>query len=131
MVLVKDRPVGVSIMSLMVALVGMLGLMLSLSFVLRVYVLESVEGLTGMSVGLCLFGFLYILLAYGLWTMRSWVRIFAIGLLVIMTTSGLFDTARNEILHLGTVVVFGLAFVTNLAVLLVLFRPVNIDRADV
>ena len=131
MVIVKSRTVGVSIMALMVALVGMLGLMLSLSFVLRIYVLESVDGFTGLAVGLFIFGFLYICLAFGLWAMRSWVRTFAIALLVIVTTAGLLDTARNEILHLGTVVVFGLAFVTSLAVVLLLYRPGTNDRTEV
>jgi hypothetical protein len=130
MTLVKNRTVGVSITALIVSLVGMLGLMLSMSFVLRNIAHDSTDGFTSLAVALSLFGLLYILLAYGLWTMRSWVRIFAIVLLVVMTIAGLFDTARNEIMHLGTVVIFGLAFVTNLAVVLVLYGSGTGSRFD-
>ena len=117
----ETRPVGASLLALMICLVGLLGLMLSGSLVLRFDLEQSLRGQGALAIGLFVFGLTYLVLAFGIWTMRSWTRKFAMTLLLVMTIAGLMDATGNEMMHLSTVLVFGLAFVSNLAVVLALY----------
>ena len=107
----------------MVALVSALVLMLSLSLVLRTVIFESFDGLEALATGLFVFGVFYLVLAYGLWSLRKWTRKLAFVLLPAVTIAGIVDSIGNEVMSLGTMLVFGLAFVTNIVVILALHRP--------
>jgi uncharacterized membrane protein (DUF2068 family) len=102
-------------LALMNALVGLLGLMFSLSLVLRAQIYESYEGLYLLAGGMAAFGALYLVLAYGLWMLRRWFRMFAIISLPVMAIGSLLNMQGNKVMVLGTVLIFFLAFVTHLA----------------
>ena len=113
-----ERPVGISLLALMCALVGLLGGMFSLSLVLRAQIYESFDGLDALAAGMALFGALYLVLAWGLWGLRRWLRKLAIVSLPIMAIGSLLNMQGNEVMVLGTVLIFFLAFVTHLAVII-------------
>ena len=113
-----ERPIGISLLALMNTLVGLLGVMFSLSLVLRAQIYESYEGLFWLAGGMAAFGFLYLVLAYGLWTLRSWLRLFAIISLPVMAIGSLLNMQGNKVMVLGTVLIFFLAFVTHLSVII-------------
>ena len=117
----ESRPIVMSLLALMISLVGMLALMLSGSLLLRFNLEQTFNDQGMLAIGLAVFGFLYFALAYGLWAMRGWRRNFSVALFIVMTIAGLVDATGNEVMHLSTVLVFGLAFVSNLAVILALY----------
>lgn len=123
------RPVGISLLALMTSLVSLLALMLSFSLLLR-SVMPGAHGgdasLTLMS-GLAIFGMAYAVQAWALWTLRRWTRAFALALLALVTVAGLVESGRNDVMALGTMLVFGLAFLTSLVLLLAL-HPRHIRR---
>ena len=114
------RPVGVSMLAMMTLLVSLLALMLSFSLWLRMLMSDTFVANEGLIAGLALFGVAYGIQAWALWTLRRWARVFTMVLLLLMTVAGLAETARNEVLALGTMLVFGLGFVTSLVAILVL-----------
>lgn len=111
----ESRPVGVSMLALMNALVGLLGMMFSLSLVLRAQIYESYEGLYLFAGGMAVFGALYLVLAYGLWMLRRWFRMFAIISLPVMAIGSLLNMQGNKVMVLGAVLIFFLAFLTHMA----------------
>ena len=114
------RPVGVSLLAMMMLLVALLALMLSFSLWLRMQISETFTADVALIAGLFLFAQAYAVQAWALWTLRRWVRVFTMVLLLLVTVAGLAETARNDVLALGTMLVFGLAFVTSLVAILVL-----------
>jgi uncharacterized membrane protein (DUF2068 family) len=110
-------------LSLLTALVGILGLMLSLSLVLRAFIFEPFEGLPVLAAGLLIFGSAYLVLAFGLWTLKSWVKLFGLVLLGLVLVTGVLDIVNSDVLALGRTMVFGLAVMTNIAVFMTLSLP--------
>ena len=98
-------------------------LMLSLSLVLRAVNFESFDGLEAQATGLFVFGVFFLVLVYGLWSLRKWTRTLAFVLLPTVTIAGIVDSMGNDVMSLGSILVFGLTFVTNIVVILALQRP--------
>ena len=119
----EKRPVMASMLALMAVLIGLLGLMLSLSLVLRSSFDESAEGLLAPAVVLSLFAMAYLVLAYGLWTSRRWTRTFCIVLLGLVMFVGVGDILANEVMALDRTLLIGLAFLVNIAVFMALQLP--------
>lgn len=118
-----SRTIGVSLLSLVTLLIGILGLMLSLSLLLRAYIFETFEGLPLLAAGLLILGCAYLVLAYGLWRLKSWVRQYCLGLLVLVLMTGVVDIARSDVLAVGRTMVFALAVVVNIVVFMALQLP--------
>ena len=110
-------------LALMTLLVALLTLMLSFSLWLRGEISDVYSADPALLAGLATFGLAYGLQAWAVWTLRRWARAFTVALLVCVTIAGLLDTARNEVLALGTVLVFGLGFVCSVVALLVTQPP--------
>ncbi|NNE05830.1 MAG: hypothetical protein HKN15_08930 [Xanthomonadales bacterium] len=117
------RPVGVSLLAMMALLVALLALMLSFSLWLRMQISDTFTADIGLIAGLFLFAQAYALQAWVLWTLRRWARMYTLALLMLVTLAGLAEAARNELLALGTMLVFGLGFVTGIVALLVVHPP--------
>ena len=86
-------------------------------------IFESFDGLEALATGYFVFGVFYLILAYGLWSLRKWTKKAAFVLLPAVTIAGTVDSMGNEVMSLGSILVFGLAFVTNIVVVLALHRP--------
>lgn len=117
------RPVGIALLALMTLLVALLALMLAFSLWLRGQISETYSADAILLAGLTLLGLAYGVQAYGLWRLRRWTRPWVIAVLGLATIAGLAEAARNELLAMGTMVVFGLGFVTSLVTLLALHAP--------
>lgn len=113
-----SRTVGISLLALMTLLVGLLALMLSFSLWLRGQISDSYSADVILLAGLALFGVAYGVQAYALWRLRRWTRRWVVAVFGLATIAGLAEAARNELLAMGTMVVFGLGFVTSLGALL-------------
>lgn len=117
------RGAGLALLALMTLLVALLALMLSFSLWLRATVSEQPVVDPVLVAGLAVLGVAYGIQAWAVWTFRRWTRVYIAGLLLVLTLAGLAEAGRNELLALGTVLVFGLAFVTSATGLLALHAP--------
>lgn len=125
-----SRTVGISLLALMTLLVALLALMLAFSLWLRGQISDSYSADAILLAGLTLLGIAYGVQAYGLWRLRRWTRRWVVAVLGLATLAGLAEVARNEVLAMGTMVVFGLGFVTSLVALLALHPPSARARFD-
>lgn len=124
----ESRPVGISLLALMTLLVALLAIMLSFSLWLRGQLATGYTPDGVLLAGLAALGIAYAIQAYGLWRLRWWTRRWIVAVLGLATLAGLAETARNEVLAMGTVVVFSLGFVTSLGALLATHSPASRAR---
>lgn len=92
------RPIGVTILAVLAAIAGVLGLLGSLAFF---GLLASASGLF-MMIGLLtlVMSVLYLVLAYGLWTLQPWAWMLGIGLSavsIVLTLLGLVQGTQEMI----------------------------------
>jgi peptidoglycan/LPS O-acetylase OafA/YrhL len=117
---------GLSILALITALVGLLSLFMVGSLAL----IGSGENLpvrTGTTVATMVLGLGYLLLAWSLWSRRAWTRLLSLALLGAALVAGILQTVQAERMDLGMTLVFVLAVAVNVAVVMTLFLPANRD----
>ncbi|NIP18918.1 MAG: hypothetical protein GWM87_12745 [Xanthomonadales bacterium] len=117
----EDRPIGISILALITALAGVLGLFLAGSMLL----IGTGASWAASVIPLLLLGPGYLLLAWTLWSRRNWSRSLAYALLGAVLVAGLASGSPAERMDLGMTVVLVLAAAVNIAVVMALFLPAN------
>lgn len=116
--------IGISILALATALVGLLGLFLAGAELLIGRLSVQPVGLRA-TVAPSAVGLAYLVLAYALFTLRAWAPWLALVLLVASLLGSLLSTVRVERMDLGLLLVFMLAIATSMAVIMALFLPSN------
>ena len=112
----NQRTVGTSILAILTAQAGLLALLLSGSVFLQATAdSSSMEwGLKGFM--MLLIGIAYLALAYGLWTLQSWTRLYSFVTLAIVLVTGIFNTMDDKLLDLGFVLVFFICCAVNFVI---------------
>jgi hypothetical protein len=113
----NQRTIGASILAILTAQVGVLALMLSGSVFL-----QSISDVYNMAWGakglmMLLLGLAYLVLAYALWVLRSWTRLYSYLTLVITLVAAIINTLENKILDLGFVLVFFMCCSLNFCII--------------
>ena len=116
--------IGIFILALATALVGLLGLFLAGAELLIGRLSVQPVGLRATVVPSAV-GLAYLVLAYALFTVRAWAPWLALVLLVASLLGSLLSTVRVERMDLGLLLVFMLAIATSMAVIMALFLPSN------
>jgi len=119
----QERPIGISILSVLCILVGLLGLFAMASYFLIGSVKGELETWLRPAVVMLALCVLYLVLAAGLWKLRSWARWFAPGLLLVLTGAAMQELTQSEILDLAAALMFLLAGAANMAVIAWLRQP--------
>ena len=113
----NQRSVGISILALLTAQVGLLALLFSGSVFLKTSVNATVSEWDSAEMLMLLIGIAYLVLAYGLWTLQRWTRLYAIVTLAAVLVAGILNTMDNKLMDLGAVLVFSICWSVNIVVI--------------
>ena len=119
------RSIGTSILAILTVQVGVLALMLSGSvFLQSTSAAHSMDwGIKGLM--MLLLGLAYLVLAYGLWALQSWARIYSFVTLVIVLVVAVVNTMDEKLLDLGFVLVFFMCCCINFVIIAWFFLARN------
>ena len=112
----NQRSVGASILAILTAQAGLLALLLSGSVLLQATAdANTIEwGFKGFM--MLLVGMAYLLLAYGLWSLQSWTRVYSFATLTLVLAAGIINTMDDKLLDLGFVLVFFMCCAVNFVI---------------
>ncbi len=117
------RPVGASTLALLSILVSLLGWLAALALVLAVLRDGVSEGILLRILAMVLLGAGFMALAVACFRTASWCRWCCYAMFVVIVVASLMSAAGSGVLELGAVLVLGLAFGVNTAVLVYLRIP--------
>ncbi len=102
----NQRTIGTSILAILTAQAGLLALFLSGSVFLQARGVASTSqwGINGLM--MLIIGLAYLTLAYGLWGIQRWARLFSYITLLTVLAAAIVNTLDNKMMDLGFVLVF-------------------------
>lgn len=112
----NQRTVGTAILAILTAQAGLLALFLSGSVLLQTTSNASTMEWGFKGLMMLLVGLAYLVLAYGLWSLQSWTRVYSFATLAVVLAAGIINTMDDKLLDLGFVLVFFMCCAVNFVI---------------